>query len=118
VVAEERGRAAVAGEHLGRLLEQLIAWVLDLAELVAGVLAVFADQEHRIDRELVPSAPQRRRDAGIDGEPELFFPGSAQVAVRGLIDIRGDDLDRRAVPPPPYPLAAAKPLAPFPRAPP
>ena len=63
LVVEHRRGAAVLREHLDDLLEELVPRVLDLAELVLRVLAVLADHQHRIDRQLVAAAAQGFGDA-------------------------------------------------------
>src|SRR5262249_50291686 len=105
LVVKDRRRAAVLAEDVHHLPEELVARVLLLPQLVPRIVAVFADDQHRVHGQ--PSAPaaQGLGDARVDGEAELLGALPAEVIARRLIDIGRDALEGGPVPPALYGVA-------------
>ena len=71
LVVENRDRAAVVLEDLGGLAEELVARIEDLPLVVAGIIAVFADDQDGVDGQFVAAAAERLGNRGIDLEAEV-----------------------------------------------
>ena len=69
-----------------------------LSELALRVVAVLADDQHGIDRQLVAAAPQCLGDRRVNLEAKFFRTLSTQVAGGLLIDIRRDHIEWRTMP--------------------
>src|SRR5262249_25007428 len=72
--------------------------VLFLSQFVGGIVAVLADDEHRIHRQFVAPAAQGLGDRRIDLEAKLPSALPSQVVFRSLIDVGRDHVERRSVP--------------------
>jgi len=91
-------RHTVLLEDVHALLDELASRIEHLSLLVPLVVAVFADHQHRIDRELAAAAPKRLRDRWIDLEVEFLRARGALVSFRLLIDVERDHFHIRLVP--------------------
>ena len=98
LVVIDGNRGAVLLEHVNALLHEFVARVEDLPLLVPFVVAVLADDHHRIHGELVSAAPQCVRNRGVDLKVEFLRARSALIAVRLLIDVERDHFHIRLVP--------------------
>jgi hypothetical protein len=85
-------------KNVADLLEELIAGILSLLIFGHRVSAMFPDDQHAIDSQLVTTAPQRLGNRRIDREAEFFGALAAQVVLGLLIDISSDDIQRRSIP--------------------
>ena len=97
-VIEDRNRSAVFAKDIGRLFEEFVARVLLLTDRVDRIIAVLADDQDRIDGQFVTAATHRFGDRLEDREAKFFGSFEAQITFRMLIDIRGDDIERRVMP--------------------
>ena len=87
LVVVYRNRAALRFQHFRHLLEELVARVKDLAQVIPRIFAVFGDDQHGVDGQLRSTATKRLGDGRIHAEPEFPGPILAQVVRRFLIDI-------------------------------
>ncbi len=108
LVVEHRRRAAIFAKDVNNLAEEFVARILFLPQPIDRIVAMFADDEDGIHGELIAAAPQRLGDGGIDGETELLGTIAAQIVGRRLIDIGGDDIERRPMPLPAHGIADEK----------
>jgi len=83
--------AAGLAEDGGDLLHHLQARVEDLPLVVARVVAVLADEQDALDRQLV-AGRQGVGDGARDLDAELPADRAGQVVVRRLIDVEGVDV--------------------------
>src|SRR5262249_34590483 len=74
------------------LLHHLVARVEDLALVVALVVAVFADEQDALDRQLVAAAGEGVGDGAVNLDAEIPAQFAGQVVFRLLIDIQGADV--------------------------
>ncbi len=81
LVVEHGNRPVIFITDSRDLLEERVAWVLALAELVVGIVAMLADEKNRVDGKLVSPGPQSLGNGGIDGEAELLGTVSAQIVL-------------------------------------
>ena len=86
-------------EDFHHLLEELVTRIENLPLGVAGIVSVLDDQHYGIHRQLVPAAPQGLLDGGVDLKAELAGPGLALISLGLLVDIQGDHVHFREVPP-------------------
>src|SRR5207244_8256879 len=98
LIVENRDCLAVFPEDLDNLLEKRIARIERLSQLIARVVAVLADDEHRVHIEPLAAAPQCLGYTGIDLEAELRRAFQAQVSRRSLIDVERHDVEAGLVP--------------------
>src|SRR5438445_4439356 len=98
LVVEDGNRPAVLLEDVDHLLEKVITRIKHLAQLVAGIFAVLADTEDRVDREFVSAAAERLGNRRVDLETEFLSPAFAQIVVGSLVDVGGHDLQPGFVP--------------------
>ena len=97
-VIEHRDRPSVLFKDLGTLLEKLVAGILNLAFLIAWVVAMLADNQDCIHGQFRAACAQGFGDCRVDGETEFPRPLGAQVAIGFLIHIERDDLYVGALP--------------------
>ena len=87
---------AARPEHFHRLLEELITRVLRLPLLVARVIALLADVDDSVHRELARAPCQGVRDAGVDLHAWMpLRPLGDKIAFASLFDIDRHDVERR-----------------------
>src|SRR5579871_2127142 len=98
LVVENRHLPAVLAKDLHHLPKELVAGILLLLQFVARIIAVLADDEYRIDGELLAATAQRLGDGRMDAKAEFLGPFPAQVVLRRLIDVSGDDIECRPMP--------------------
>src|SRR5690348_5582502 len=98
LVVEHRHDAAILAKDIDDLAKELVAWIFLLPELVGRIVAVLADDEDGVDVEPIAAAAQRLGDGLVDGEAELLGPAAAEIVLRRLIDISGDNIERRPMP--------------------
>lgn len=78
-------------EYLDALSEKFVAGVENLAFLVFRIIAVFADNEHGVDREPIPAATQGLSYRRVNLETEFLCPLCALVSLRLLVDVQRND---------------------------
>jgi hypothetical protein len=98
LVIEDRNRPTIFLENVRHLLEELIAGILLLSDLVLGIVAVLADNQDGIHGELVPAATQCLGDLRIESEAELLGALLTQVVGGRLIDVDRNHVQRGLVP--------------------
>ena len=54
---------------------------------------MLADEQHRVDVEAGAAPGQGAADAGVHGDAVLAGEGEADVVLRDLVDVEGDDVD-------------------------
>ena len=96
LVVEDRHEAVRRAHRGDDLVEEPLPRVLDLAEFVDGVIAVLADEQHRVDRQPFPAERQRLADAAKDRDAEPRRPPPAEVVLRKLVDVKRHYLHRRS----------------------
>ncbi len=83
-------------KHFDDLLKELVARILRLALFVARILAVLADNDDAIDRQLAAAERQRFGDRRIHlHRREALGALAAQVAIVDLIDVERHQVHRR-----------------------
>src|SRR5262245_33477862 len=98
LVVKDGCRPAVLLEDLDHLLEELVAWVFLLPDLVVRVIAVLTDDQDSVYREPVRATAQGLGNRGIDREPGILRSLPAQVVLWELIHVGGNHVERRTVP--------------------
>ncbi len=97
-VVIDRDCAAILFEDPGALFEKLEARVEDLSFVVAGVVAVLADDQNGVHGEFTAACAERFGDGGKYLEAEFFGPFLTEIAFGFLIDVEGGDLNVGLVP--------------------
>src|SRR5262249_35017428 len=95
LVAEDRDGLLVLDEGRGHLLQKATPRVEDLAAGILRVLAVLADAQHAVHRQLLAAQGQGGLDGRADGEAVLLRQVAAHLLLGELIDVQGRQLDAR-----------------------
>jgi len=82
-------RAAALGKDAGDLLKEIAARVHVASPLVPRVVAVLADEQHRIYVEPIGTSVQGAADTGIDGDPVLSGQAHADIVFQYMVDVHG-----------------------------
>src|SRR5262245_49821557 len=108
-VVEHGDAPATLPEHAHRFLEKFVARIERLALFVFWIPAVFADNEHGINREPRLSQCESLCDSRINLHAMPRLTVAAEVALRELIDVQRDQIHRRTImaPLPAVPLEKA-----------
>src|SRR5262245_52367295 len=91
LVRKQRHRASALPENLNDLLEQLITRIELLAHLVGRIIAVFPDQQHGIDAQLITLKRESVRDGWVNLEIVFGRKISTHVVFSDLVGIHRDD---------------------------
>ena len=95
LVAEHRNRTPAFGENAGDLFEEVSARVHVAPPLVPRVVAVLANQQHRVHAQGVAPGVQRPADTRVHGHAELFRYRQADICLEDVVDVQGDHVDLR-----------------------
>src|SRR5260221_8715486 len=97
LVAKDRHYLLGAGESPRHFLEEPAAWVEDLALLVLRVLAVLADAQDALDRQLVAAERQGFVDGRTESKAVFLRQIAAQIAGRELIHVERNELEVKQI---------------------
>ena len=99
-VIENWNDFAIFSKDIGNLLEKLVSRIFRLTKLGFLVSSMLADNQHSIDRDLFSTTPQGFRDSRIKWKSEFCGSLFAKVILWCLINICGNNIDRRLMPMP------------------
>ena len=97
-VAEEGHRTAAVFDDVEDLVEEFEARVKVLAELIAGVIAMFADEDDGVDREFRATLAEGFADAGVDAKAVASGQVARHVVGGDLVRIERHDVGAGRVP--------------------